>query len=259
MPDYECAECGKVFSKKPSLDRHMLIHTGEIAFTCPTCGRLFTQRAQLARHMRTHTGERPYKCNICGKSFIQRCHLVDHMRTHTGEKPFVCTECQRRFARSSYLDDHMRTHTGEMPFSCATSSSRSSYTSRGQLNEHMQTHRAGGSAFSCNTCDMSFSNRTLLLRHMWGEHRSRQSYADSGSVQQNNTSGVPVTIHAHRTVHSSGFITTVSTVTSSLGAAVVTTIQSITSPITTTAVSQPSGTFIVTDSDHEPGQDYDNK
>ena len=203
MPDHKCAACGKVFSRKSSLDRHMLIHTGEGVFMCSICGQFFTRSAQLTRHMRTHTGERSFSCPAC----------------------------------------------------------RSSYACHRQLMWHiMQTHRAGGSIFSCNMCSMSFSNRTLLLLHMRGEHRSRQSSADSGSVQQNNTSGVPVTIHTHRTEHSSGFFATiVSTLNSHRGSAVVTTIQNITSPITTTAVSQPSGTFIVTDSDHEPGQDYDNK
>ena len=225
---------------------------------CDECGKVFSKNASLRQHMPIHTNERRFKCEFCGKSFIQSDHLTSHMQTHTGERAFMCSICRQFFTRGASLARHMRIHTAERHFLCAIC--RSSYACRSQLNRHMQTHRAGGSIFSCNMCSMSFSSRILLLLHMRGEHRSRQSSADSGSVQQNNTSGVPVTIHTHRTEHSSGFFATiVSTLNSHHGSAVVTTIQSITSPITTTAVSQPSGTFIVTDSDHEPGQDYDNK
>ena len=81
MPDHKCDECGRVFSMKDSLNRHMLIHTGD----------------------------RRFKCEVCGKSFIQSYQLTDHMRTHTGDNPFVCTECQRRFANKSNLKRHMMT------------------------------------------------------------------------------------------------------------------------------------------------------
>ena len=81
-------------------------------FKCSECGRVFSQKGLLDRHMRIHTGDRRFKCEVCGKSFIQSYQLTDHMRIHTGDKPFVCTECQRRFARKDQLSGHMTSCKG---------------------------------------------------------------------------------------------------------------------------------------------------
>ena len=65
----------------------------------------------------------------------------------------------------------------------------------------------------------------------------------SDQVEQENAFGIPTTTYTQHTERPNGTTTTVSTVSSSRGAAVVTTTQSTASPIATTAVSQASGTF----------------
>ena len=164
-----------------------------------------------------------FRCTECGVDFPTHYGLMQHARTHTGERPFRCNVCGRHFAQRSTLTRHMRIHTGERPF-------------------------------VCRVCQRGFSQNSNLRRHMRIHPR-----AEFDSVQQDNTFGVPVTIHTHRTEHSNDSTTTVSTLASPLGTAVVTTTRSTRSLITTTAVSQPSGTFAVTDSGHKPARDYGNE
>ena len=48
--------CQNVFSRKKSLVRHMLIHTGERSWKCKECDAAFRQIAHLKQHEMTHTG-----------------------------------------------------------------------------------------------------------------------------------------------------------------------------------------------------------
>ncbi|XP_067641284.1 ras-responsive element-binding protein 1 [Eurosta solidaginis] len=52
--NYTCAICSKVLSSASSLDRHVLVHTGERPFNCRYCHLTFTTNGNMHRHMRTH-------------------------------------------------------------------------------------------------------------------------------------------------------------------------------------------------------------
>jgi uncharacterized Zn-finger protein len=51
---YYCCLCRKMLSSFSSLDRHMLVHSGERPFSCERCGQTFTTNGNMHRHSRTH-------------------------------------------------------------------------------------------------------------------------------------------------------------------------------------------------------------
>ena len=134
--------------------------------------------------MRTHTVEKPYICDVCGKGFSVACNLTRHMLNHTGEKPYSCEVCGKSFVQSPHLTRHMRTHTGEKPF-------------------------------VCTECQRRFSQQSSLKRHMKGCKEASTVTIHS----QVERKGIVTTIPQN--FGSSCSATTVSTVTSHCGAAIV--------------------------------------
>lgn len=75
---------------------------------CTDCGKLFTHKGDMNKHLRTHSGEQPYACKECGKKFAHTSNLARHLLIHSGQKPFVCGVCSKRFNRKDKLQLHQK-------------------------------------------------------------------------------------------------------------------------------------------------------
>jgi len=138
---YTCYKCGKIFTYKSYLERHIKYVCPDSSgrtWKCSFCGKAFQYPCYLRRHIRSHTGESPYKCDKCDRAFVRSTDLQRHIRNHTGEKPYCCKQCSRAFARSTDLKRHMRTHTGEKPYKCWQCGK--SFSQSGSLQTHLHTH-----------------------------------------------------------------------------------------------------------------------
>ncbi|XP_015217247.2 zinc finger protein 211-like [Lepisosteus oculatus] len=109
---YECAQCGKRFTRSRYLKMHQQIHNQDKPHSCAQCGKSFNHLVNLKTHQRIHTGEKPHCCNYCEKSFSQLSNLKRHQRLHTGEAPYWCIQCGKTFIQLVNLKAHLRVHTG---------------------------------------------------------------------------------------------------------------------------------------------------
>ena len=48
-------------------------------YICDACGKVYSSKFSLERHVRCHTGERPYECDVCDFTTTYREHLQRHM------------------------------------------------------------------------------------------------------------------------------------------------------------------------------------
>ncbi|KAM4705041.1 ras-responsive element-binding protein 1 [Rhinophrynus dorsalis] len=82
---YICPLCEKVCNSQHQLTMHIRQHntdTGGTDHSCSICGKSLSSASSLDRHMLVHSGERPYKCNMCGQSFTTNGNMHRHMKIH---------------------------------------------------------------------------------------------------------------------------------------------------------------------------------
>ena len=104
-----CQLCGKSFSKKSNLSRHMLTHnsnSSNINFECSICHNKFKYNQTLKRHMLSHDSTKiTYQCKLCKKDFMHKHDLMVHELVHKNVT-FPCTKCGKMFRYKTNLNRH---------------------------------------------------------------------------------------------------------------------------------------------------------
>ncbi len=104
-----CLKCDKRFSRKDSLTRHMLVHTGHYKFYCDQCKKGFMDTTSYNEHMRRHEGLR-HHCEHCSKPFNSRLGLQLHLSVHTGQYKHWCFKCGKGFNTKMTFERHNENH-----------------------------------------------------------------------------------------------------------------------------------------------------
>ena len=168
-----CGECGRNFTQRMDLERHILtVHYNIKEYPCLICAKLFTSKQILKRHFKTvHEGIKPFNCNICEYKTTNNSKFNRPFKSvHEGIKPFNCNICKYKTAYNSRLNRHFKSvHEGIKPFNCNICKYKTSNNS--QLNRHIKSVHEGIKPFKCNICAYQTAHKKDLKNHIERVHK----------------------------------------------------------------------------------------
>lgn len=164
---HQCDICEQSFRTVKYLYRHLAMHTD--IFKCDQCGRCFSRKDSLQKHIlrcdpKRAAAENIHSCHNCGRTFSTKLGLENHL-LHCFS--LQCYKCRRSFATKSDLKDHEcvplseeSAKEGENRLSCQVCNK--SFANPQYLNRHEATHKG---TFQCDICLKGFSRNEELSWH----------------------------------------------------------------------------------------------
>ncbi|XP_067309934.1 ras-responsive element-binding protein 1 isoform X3 [Pseudorasbora parva] len=183
--DHSCSICGKALSSASSLDRHMLVHSGERPYKCVICSQTFTTNGNMHRHMKIHEKD----ANSIPTS--NSSQINKHRRLSTKRKPSAEDEAEQAeeppvkkvmLMQKSGEDDSIKSE--EDPLHCPICFK--TFICKYDLESHMETHP--DTTLRCNICCITFRTHRGLLRHNAVIHNQLPTDPTGRPFIQNNPS-----------------------------------------------------------------------
>ena len=108
---FNCNECGKFFTQKCDLERHMnCVHKGEKEFQCNQCDHKTSLKQNLTRHiLGVHKKRNSYHCEQCDFRSSYAYSLKRHM-LNMHQKFLNCNECNYTTRKEADLEKHKKSH-----------------------------------------------------------------------------------------------------------------------------------------------------
>ncbi|NXS58666.1 RREB1 protein, partial [Brachypteracias leptosomus] len=218
---YTCPLCEKICTTQHQLTMHIRQHntdTGGTDHSCSICGKSLSSASSLDRHMLVHSGERPYKCSVCGQSFTTNGNMHRHMKIHEKDPNSTTSttppsplkrrrlSSKRKFSHDAEMDREERTpakkvvedgHSGEGDrraeeevYHCPVCFKE--FFCKYGLESHLETHP--DNSLRCDICCITFRTHRGLLRHNAVIHKQLPRDPMGKPFIQNNPS-IPAGFH----------------------------------------------------------------
>ncbi|XP_068019094.1 ras-responsive element-binding protein 1 isoform X4 [Melanerpes formicivorus] len=218
---YTCPLCEKICTTQHQLTMHIRQHntdTGGTDHSCSICGKSLSSASSLDRHMLVHSGERPYKCSVCGQSFTTNGNMHRHMKIHEKDPNSTANttppsplkrrrlSSKRKFSHDAEMDREERTpakkvvedgHSGEGDkraekevYHCPVCFKE--FFCKYGLESHMEAHP--DNSLRCDICCITFRTHRGLLRHNAVIHKQLPRDPMGKPFIQNNPS-IPAGFH----------------------------------------------------------------
>uniref|UniRef100_A0A6I8QRR7 Ras-responsive element-binding protein 1 n=1 Tax=Xenopus tropicalis TaxID=8364 RepID=A0A6I8QRR7_XENTR len=209
---YICPLCEKVCNSQHQLTMHIRQHntdTGGTDHSCSICGKSLSSASSLDRHMLVHSGERPYKCSMCGQSFTTNGNMHRHMKIHEKDPNVAVTtsppspQKRRRLTAKRKLSPEVEAEKEETPSAkkvveeiqaveplkktedivhCPVCAKE--FPCKSDLDSHMELHPEA--SLKCDICCISFRTHRGMLRHNAVIHKMLPKDASGKPFIQSN-------------------------------------------------------------------------
>ena len=178
---YYCCMCRKMLSSFSSLDRHMLVHSGERPFSCEKCGQTFTTNGNMHRHKRTHGSRDSRESDISsGGSATSHTQKTNNSRPSGPGRKRKSSVDTLPTINGTGLDKTSNSGHAKCPI-CPES-----FFSELSLESHMSIHQ--GVTIPCEECPMTFPSYTYYKLHKNMYHPASNG---SPSMPSNTNAGFP--------------------------------------------------------------------
>ncbi|XP_051737490.1 ras-responsive element-binding protein 1 isoform X2 [Ctenopharyngodon idella] len=185
--DHCCSICGKSLSSASSLDRHMLVHSGERPYKCTVCHQTFTTNGNMHRHMKIH--EKDSASSIPSSPTLsppkrRRPSAAKRKLSHDEDREKTEEPSSKKVLEDSGADEQGLNKGQEEVLTCPICFK--SLTCKNDFDTHMETHP--DTTLRCDLCCISFRTHRSLLRHNAATHKQLPTDPNGQPFIQNNPS-----------------------------------------------------------------------